>query len=96
MREGSGLDREALKRGTSVYFPDRVIPMLPPKLSNGICSLNQGEDRLALSCLMELDREGNLLSHRVEETMVNVDRRMTYKEVAGILERAGSGSYGTI
>ena len=86
VREGSGLDREALKRGTSVYFPDRVIPMLPPKLSNGICSLNQGEDRLALSCLMELDREGNLLSHRVEETVVNVDRRMTYKEVAGILE----------
>ena len=86
VKEGSPLDREALKRGTSVYLVDRVIPMLPHKLSNGICSLNEGEDRLALSCLMELDKKGNLLSHRVEETVICVDRRMTYTDVAGILE----------
>lgn len=86
VREGSALDGEALRRGTSVYLVDRVIPMLPHRLSNGICSLNAGEDRLALSCLMELDEKGQLLSHRVEETVIRVDRRMTYRDVAAILE----------
>ena len=80
--EGSALDKEALKRGTSVY---RVIPMIAHKLSNGICSLNQGEDRLALSCLMDIDEKGNIVGHRICETVINVDRRMSYTSVKKIL-----------
>lgn len=83
--EGSALDKEALKRGTSVYLVDRVIPMIPHKLSNGICSLNQGEDRLALSCLMDIDEKGNIVVHRICETVINVDRRMSYTSVKKIL-----------
>ena len=83
--EGSTLDKEALKRGTSVYLVDRVIPMIPHKLSNGICSLNQGEDRLALSCLMDIDEKGNIVGHRICETVINVDRRMSYTSVKKIL-----------
>lgn len=83
--EGSALDKEALKRGTSVYLVDRVIPMIPHKLSNGICSLNQGEDRLALSCLMGIDEKGNIVGHRICETVINVDRRMSYTSVKKIL-----------
>lgn len=83
----SALDREALKRGTSVYLVDRVIPMLPQRLSNGICSLNQGEDRLALSCLMDIDKNGTLLSHRIVETVICVNRRMTYTSVQAILNQ---------
>ncbi|NLZ83763.1 MAG: ribonuclease R [Clostridiales bacterium] len=86
VREGSPLDREALDRGTSVYLVDRVIPMLPHKLSNGICSLNEGADRLALSCFMDFDSKGHIMSHSVEETVVRVDRRMTYTSVAKIVE----------
>ena len=86
VQENSALDREALKRGTSVYLVDRVIPMLPHRLSNGICSLNQGVDRLALSCLMDIDRKGNVVSHQMAETVICVDRRMTYTAVSRILE----------
>lgn len=84
--EGSALDREALKRGTSVYLVDRVIPMLPHALSNGICSLNAGAERLALSCLMEIGADGELISYRIEETLICVNRRMSYTEVKAILE----------
>lgn len=85
VQENSALDREALKRGTSVYLVDRVIPMLPHTLSNGMCSLNQGVDRLALSCLMEIDDKGVVVSHRIAETVINVRRRMTYTSVKKIL-----------
>ncbi len=86
VQEKSALDREALHRGTSVYLADRVIPMLPHRLSNGICSLNAGVDRLALSCLMKLDRKGKLIDHEICESVIRVDRRMSYPEVLGILE----------
>ena len=84
--EYSPLDKEALKRGTSVYLVDRVIPMLPHQLSNGICSLNQGCDRLALSCIMEVDPSGKVVDHQIAETLINVDHRMTYTSVAKILD----------
>lgn len=83
---GSALDKEALKRGTSVYLADRVIPMLPERLSNGICSLNQGVDRLTLSCLMDIDEKGNVTDHRIVESVIRVDRRMSYSQVRCILE----------
>ena len=83
---GSALDKEALKRGTSVYLADRVVPMLPERLSNGICSLNQGEDRLTLSCLMDIDENGTVISHKIAETVIRVDRRMSYNQVRCILE----------
>ena len=84
--ENSPLDKEALKRGTSVYLVDRVIPMLPHRLSNGICSLNEGVDRLALSCIMEIDEKGNVIGHNIAETIIRVDRRMSYTSVKKILE----------
>ena len=86
VKEGSALDREALKRGTSVYLIDSVIPMLPHQLSNGICSLNHGEDRLTLSCLCDIDDDGNLISSEVVEGVINVNERMNYTDVAAILE----------
>ncbi len=86
VQEHSALDVEALKRGTSVYLVDRVIPMLPHKLSNGICSLNAGENRLALSCIMTIDGKGNVTDHVIAETVIKVDRRMSYTSVKKILE----------
>lgn len=86
VKEGSPLDKEAVKRGTSVYLTDRVIPMLPRQLSNGICSLNAGVDRLALSCLMEIDEKGNIIGYEIAETLICVDRRMTYTAVKQIIE----------
>lgn len=86
VQENSALDWEALKRGTSVYLADRVIPMLPHILSNGICSLNAGEDRLALSCIMWIDRKGNVTDHKIAETVIRVDERMSYTSVKKILE----------
>ncbi len=83
--EGTALDDEALRRSTSVYLVDRVIPMLPHKLSNGICSLNQGVDRLALSCIMEVDAKGTVTDHRIAETLIRVDRRMTYTAVNAVV-----------
>ena len=85
VKEGSALDAEALERGTSIYLVDRVIPMLPKALSNGICSLNAGVDRLALSCIMTIDRYGNVLSHEIAETVINVNHRMSYNEVNNIV-----------
>ena len=83
--EGSPLDCEALKRGTSVYLADRVIPMLPRELSNGICSLNMGVDRLTLSCMMHLDHKGNVIDHTITEAVIRVDQRMSYTGVQAIL-----------
>ena len=85
--EHSPLDEEALTRGTSVYLVDRVIPMLPHRLSNGICSLNQGTDRLALSCIMQINEKGNVVHHEITETVIRVDRRMSYANVNKILEQ---------
>lgn len=86
VQEKSALDREALKRGTSVYLADRVIPMLPHKLSNGICSLNAGEDRLALSCIMTVNPSGDVIDHVIAETVIRVDKRMSYNGVARMLD----------
>lgn len=86
VQENSALDREAKRRGTSVYLVDRVIPMLPHVLCNGICSLNAGEDRLALSCLMKIDQNGRITDHEIVESVIRVDKRMSYTVVKELLE----------
>ena len=86
VQERSALDREALNRGTSVYLVDRVIPMLPRRLSNGICSLNAGEDRLAMSCIMTVDKKGTVIDHVITESVIHVDKRMSYTGVQKILD----------
>ena len=86
VQERSALDREALNRGTSVYLVDRVIPMLPRRLSNGICSLNAGEDRLAMSCIMTVDKKGTVIDHVITESVIHVDQRMSYTGVQKILD----------
>lgn len=91
VQENSALDREALERGTSVYLVDRVIPMLPRSLSNGICSLNEGEDRLTLSCIMTVDPRGKIVDHTIAETVIRVTRRMSYTSVKKILEDQDPG-----
>lgn len=85
VKEGSPVDKEALNRGTSVYLADRVIPMLPRKLSNGICSLNQGMDRLTLSCIIHYDAKGHIKDYRIGESVICVDRRMSYTDVNAIV-----------
>ena len=83
--EDNVLDKEALERATSIYLIDRVIPMLPQKLSNGVCSLNAGEDRLAMTCMMEVDSKGVVVAHEIFESVIHVDHRMTYKNVTKML-----------
>jgi ribonuclease R len=84
---GSALDKEAYKRGNSVYLPDRVIPMLPEQLSNGICSLNPGEDRLTLTCGMEIDTEGHIVNYDIFESIIRSDERLVYGDVSDLLEK---------
>ncbi|MGI6124369.1 MAG: ribonuclease R [Acetivibrionales bacterium] len=86
VKEGSHLDNEAILRGTSVYFPDRVIPMLPRELSNNICSLNAHEDRLAFSVIIDVDSTGNVVNHDIFESVIHINERMTYTDVYKILE----------
>lgn len=86
VKEDSNLDREALKRGTSVYLVNRVVPMLPKVLSNGICSLNPNEDRLTLSCIMEIDGNGQVVNHTIENSVIKSCARLVYDDISDILE----------
>ncbi len=88
VKENTLLDQEALLRGTSIYMLGRVIPMLPRELSNGICSLNAGEDRLTLSCSMEINKNGEVISSDIYKAVINVTERMSYKNVQKILDNS--------
>jgi ribonuclease R len=89
VREGSALDREALERGTSAYFVNKVIPMLPEKLSNDLCSLRENEDRLAFSVIMEIDSRGVIRDYRITESIIRSNRRFSYREIEEVIEGAG-------
>ena len=93
VKEGSSLDLEALERGTSVYLTDRVIPMLPRELSNGICSLHEGVDRLTLSCIMDYNEQGEQLSHEICPGIICSDKRMSYTGVTAVLEKENAEDY---
>ena len=95
VRPGSALDTEARLRGTSVYFPDRAVPMLPHALSSGMCSLLPNEDRLVLSCIMEIDPEGEIVGYRVAEGIIRSVRRMTYTSVQHCINAGAAPSSGT-
>ena len=86
VKENNPLDKEAFKRGTSVYLVDRVIPMLPKKLSNGVCSLHPNVDRLTLSCFMEIDNRGDVVNHKIVETIINSKERLVYNDISDLLE----------
>lgn len=88
VKDGSRLDKEAIARGTSIYMLDRVIPMLPKELSNGICSLNAGQDRFAISAIMEINKAGNVVKSKIAKSVINVNERMTYNNVKIILENS--------
>lgn len=90
VKENSPLDKEALRRGSSIYLVDRVIPMLPEKLSNEICSLKEGVDRLTMSCIMEVDANGTVKNYRIAESVIRSKKRFTYQEVQAILEQKKS------
>ena len=95
VKEGSSLDLEALERGTSVYLTDRVIPMLPRELSNGICSLHEGVDRLTLSCIMDYNERGEQLSHEICPGIICSNKRMSYTGVTAVLEKeSGTATLG--
>lgn len=96
VKQGSPLDREAYRRGTSAYFPDRVLPMLPRALSNGICSLNEGEDRLALSCIMTITPKGVVKDREIVQSVIRSAHKMTYAEVSEILDEARDGKGETL
>lgn len=91
VKEDSFLDKEAIIRGTSVYMLDRVIPMLPVELSNGICSLNAGTDRFAISCIMEINQKGQVVSSDIFKSVIKVTKRMSYKDVQKILDNSDEG-----
>ncbi len=88
VKEGSPLDKEALKRGTSIYLADRVIPMLPEKLSNGLCSLNPKVDRFALSCTMKINSNGDVIDSKIYESVIKTAERMTYPDVEKLIEKS--------
>ncbi len=87
IKEGSAIDEEAIQRGTSVYFADRVIPMLPQELSNGVCSLNAGEDKLTFSAIVQLDKQGNILSYEFHKSVINSKVRGVYSEVNELFQK---------